>query len=361
MTACKDQIVRHSSDPGVIADAQDHLLIRAEVRDEFDHAAQLALPLSVRLERNRFGAHAVAPSFEVRQCNALPTDPETTVAQWLKRHGVHLADETGDKWCRGRGVQIPRRADLLDATLIHHHHAVGHAHRLFLIVRDQQRRHPKRELQAPQFGAQFHANFGVERRQRLVQQQHSRVRRERSSQCHTLALTAAERRDVALVIPDQPDDLQKLPDSSLKFSLVPARDPQPETDVARDGQVGEQRVILENHADLAVLSGNLCHVLRPNVDAARIRNLETRDHPQRRRLAATARAQQAQQLTRFHLEIHVLHRCFATVQFGQRRAGDADGLARGLRCASGHRRGHLVLLVGANCMFAPSTTRFIRR
>ena len=57
---------------------------------------------------------------------------------------VDLAEEVGDER-RGRPlVDLARRADLLDRAVVHHDDAVGHRQRLFLVVRDHDRRHPSR-------------------------------------------------------------------------------------------------------------------------------------------------------------------------------------------------------------------------
>ena len=55
----------------------------------------------------------------------------------LRQH-IRLANK-GRNEGRGRvGVDFLGRADLLDAALVHHHHAGGQFQRLLLIVRDKQ-------------------------------------------------------------------------------------------------------------------------------------------------------------------------------------------------------------------------------
>ena len=69
-----------------------------------------------------------------------------------------------------------------------HGHPVGDRQRLLLVVRHVERRDPELELDPPDLLPQLHAHLGVERRQRLVEQQHARLDRERPRQRDALLL-----------------------------------------------------------------------------------------------------------------------------------------------------------------------------
>ena len=99
------------------------------------------------------------------------------------------------------------RADLLDAALVHDHDAVGHLERLLLVVGDEDAREVDLVVQPPQPAAQLLAHLGVERAERLVEQQHPRLDRERARERHALALAARELRRVAV---GQPVELHQL-------------------------------------------------------------------------------------------------------------------------------------------------------
>src|SRR5215210_3845085 len=60
------------------------------------------------------------------------------------------------------------------------------------------------------------ADLGVERAERLVEQQHTRLDGERAGQRHALALTAGELARVALVVARQPDDAEQLVDTRAR-------------------------------------------------------------------------------------------------------------------------------------------------
>ena len=90
---------------------------------------------------------------------------------------------------------------------------VGDLHRLLLVVGDEHGRDVDLVVQAAQPGAQLGADVGVERAERLVEQQHARLDGERAGQRHALALAAGELRRVALVVAGEADDAEQLVDA----------------------------------------------------------------------------------------------------------------------------------------------------
>ena len=87
---------------------------------------------------------------------------------------------------------------------------VGDLHRLLLVVRDEHGRDVDLVVQAPQPRAQLGADLRVQRAERLVEQQHARLDRQRARERHALALAAAELRRVALRVAGEPDDPEQL-------------------------------------------------------------------------------------------------------------------------------------------------------
>ncbi len=90
------------------------------------------------------------------------------------------------------------RAHLLDARLVHHHHAVGHFEGFFLVVRHQQAGHVHLVVQPPQPAPQTLPHLGVERAEGFVEQQHRGFDGQRASQRHPLPLAAGKLRGVAV-------------------------------------------------------------------------------------------------------------------------------------------------------------------
>ena len=103
---------------------------------------------------------------------------------------VDRADEAHDELVRGLLVQLARRALLLDPALVEDDDLLGDLHRLLLVVRDEDRRHVHVVVEAAEPRAQLLADGRVERAERLVEQHHLRLDRERAGERHALALAA---------------------------------------------------------------------------------------------------------------------------------------------------------------------------
>ena len=116
----------------------------------------------------------------------------TAAGSSLRHRTVHATDELGDEAIDRPVVKIDGVADLLDHAGVHDDDAIRHLHRLVLVVRHHDRRDAQRRLQVLDLGAQFLADLGVERRQRLVQQQHGRLGRQRARQRDALLLSAGQ-------------------------------------------------------------------------------------------------------------------------------------------------------------------------
>ena len=117
--------------------------------------------------------------------NALPARRRPAAAK-----EVRLPDEIGDEPVDRVRVDLLRRAELLDAPLAHHGDAIGEHQRFFLVVRDEDRRQAEPSLQPLHFELHLLAQFAVERAERLVEQQQSRVEDDRARERDALLLAA---------------------------------------------------------------------------------------------------------------------------------------------------------------------------
>ena len=91
-------------------------------------------------------------------------------------------------------VELVGRADLLDAPVVDDHDLVGDLEGLLLVVGHEHRGHVHLVVQAAQPVAQLLADLGVEGAERLVEQQHRGLDRQRPGQRHALPLAAGELR-----------------------------------------------------------------------------------------------------------------------------------------------------------------------
>ena len=110
------------------------------------------------------------------------------------------ADEAADEAGRGRGVDLERRADLVDLAAIHHGDAVGEAHGLGLVVRHVDRRGAGLAQHRLQLRAHLEPQQRVEIGERLVHEQHGGLDGERARHRHALALAARELGRIAVEI-----------------------------------------------------------------------------------------------------------------------------------------------------------------
>ena len=193
-------------------------------------------------------------------------------------------------------VQPLRRIDLLQPALAHHGDAVAHRHRLDLVVRHVHRRHAELALELRDVGAHLDAQLGVEVRERLVHQEDLRLANDRAAHGDTLALAAGELLRPALEVRRQVEHLRGPGDALVDDLLVRLAQAQAEGDVLGDAQVRIERVVLEDHRDVALLRRHVVDDPAADRDRAAGDVLEPGDHAQRRRLAAAGRADEHEEL-----------------------------------------------------------------
>ena len=172
-----------------------------------------------------------------------------------------VADERHDELARGLVVELARAADLLELAVVDDGDLVGDLHRLVLVVRDEHRRHVDDVVQLAQPLAELGANARVEGAERLVEEQHLRLGRERAREAHALPLPARELRGVAVAEALELDEVQELVDALGDLGLRPLAHLETEGDVLADGHVLEGGVVLEDEADVALLRGERGRVL----------------------------------------------------------------------------------------------------
>ena len=172
------------------------------------------------------------------------------------------------------------------SSLPHDDHPVAHRHRLDLVVGHVDRRRADLALDAGDLGAHLHAQLRVEVRQRLVHEQDSRVPHDRAAHRDPLPLAArqaARSRSSSSVRRSTPAiswTRRRLRPSAPCASASRSR-------CCRRRHVRIERVVLKDHRDVALAAA--CTLFDDRVadqDRPLGDILETRDHPERRRLPA---------------------------------------------------------------------------
>ena len=187
--------------------------------------------------------------------------------------------------------------DLLDPPAVHDGDAVGDRERLLLVVRDVERRDPELELDAADLLAQLDAHLRVERRERLVEQQHPRLDRERARERDALLHAARELVRIAVAGVAEADELEQLADPAAPRR--PCRLPRifrPNSTFWRAVMFGKRLYAWKTMPMSRWFGDDARHVLAVDDDRGPRRAVEAGDEPQRRRLAAAGRPEQREEL-----------------------------------------------------------------
>ena len=133
-----------------------------------------------------------------------------------------------------------------------HEDAVAHQHRLLDVVRHHQDRLDRHAAFAPevdQVGAQRLGGQHVERRERLVHQQHVGMHDQRAGEADALAHAAGQLLGIGGFEAVEADQVDRLQARACALVARHALRLQAELDVVVHGQPGEQREALEHHRD----------------------------------------------------------------------------------------------------------------
>ena len=149
------------------------------------------------------------------------------------------------------GVELRAGSDLVNLPMAEDGDAVGEPQRFLLVVRDIEDCDARLLVDAADFELDLLAQLLVERRERLVHQEHRRIVDQRPGECHALLLAAGHQRRHAVLEAFEPDELQRRLDALGDLGLRPAADAKREGDVLADREMRKQRVTLEHHADIA--------------------------------------------------------------------------------------------------------------
>ena len=222
------------------------------------------------------------------------------------------ADERGDEEVARLAVERLRRVDLLDRAVAHHRDARAERHRLDLVVRDVDRRDAEPLVQSRELGAHVDPELRVEVRERLVHQERGRLADDRPAHRDALALAARQRAGRRSSSSSSPSIRADLLDALLDLGLRRLPHLEAVAEVLRDGEVRVERVVLEDHRDVAVPRREPRHLALADPDLALGHLLEAGDHAQQRRLAAAGRADEDHELAARDREADVVDRAHVT-------------------------------------------------
>ena len=162
---------------------------------------------------------------------------------------------------------------------------------------------------------------------------------ERPGERDALLLAARHLPRPASLVARQADHRQRLADAAVLLGLADLGLAQAVPDVPGDVHVREERVVLEDRVDVALVGRDAGDRLAVEEDLALGRLFEPGDHPQRRRLAAARRPEEAVERAPGDAQGHPVHR--GHVAESLRDLEDLDvgvGVRRGAGARSGRAR-----------------------
>ncbi len=152
---------------------------------------------------------------------------------------------------------------------------------------------PNWRLKPAQLLAHANPQERVERRKRLVEQQHRRIGDEGAGECDALLLAAGKLRRQPLGQHLHLDQAQHLARLGAALRLADAAHPQAKRDVVDAVKMREQCIALEHHCRAPPRWRQIGDANTADRDFAASRDFMTGDHPERRGLPAARRSQQA--------------------------------------------------------------------
>jgi hypothetical protein len=201
-------------------------------------------------------------------------------------------------------IQLVRRADLLHRAARQHDDLVGERHRLDLIVRHVDHRGLQLVVQPRELQPHLHAQRGVEVRQRLVEQEHLRLARDRAADRDALPLAARQLLRLAVEQVIDVQDLRGLLHGLVDLRLLRAGELQPNAMLSYSVMCGYS-VRLEHHRDAALRARHVVDLRAVDQQLAARDVLEPGDHPHQRGFAAAARPDEHDEFAVGDVEVHV--------------------------------------------------------
>ncbi|OPZ51435.1 MAG: hypothetical protein BWY91_02682 [bacterium ADurb.BinA028] len=205
-------------------------------------------------------------------------------------------------------VHVARGVALLEVAVLEDRNAVTHGHGLGLVVGDVDRGDAEAALQRRDLGAGLHAQLGVEVGQRLVHEEDLGGADDGAAHGNTLTLTTGEGLRLALEVGLQVEDLGGLEDALGDLVLGDAGDLQGEAHVVGDRHVRVERVVLEDHGDVAVLGGQVGDVAVTDEDLAAVDLFEAGEHAQGGGLATSGGADEDEELPVCDVDVQLVDR-----------------------------------------------------
>ncbi|MPM60397.1 hypothetical protein SDC9_107248 [bioreactor metagenome] len=202
------------------------------------------------------------------------------------RQQVSGAEEVGYEGGARCAVNLLGGTQLLDVAAVQQGDPVAHGERLALVMGDEDHRRADPALQLAKLGLHLVAQLGVQIAQRLVEQQHAGLVGQCPGQGDPLLLAAGELPGAASGIVCQPHQVEHLIDAGGLLGFGNLAGLQPVGDILGDRQMREQRVVLEDQAEITAVGRGVGDIASVDDDLTCRWLHEAGDHIEQSRLAA---------------------------------------------------------------------------
>jgi hypothetical protein len=150
----------------------------------------------------------------------------------------------------GRTDDLGRQADLDEPSVLHDRDPVADLQRLVEVVRHEEHRLVQPGLQAQHLVLHLATDQWIERRERLIEDQHLRIDGERACKPDALLHATAQLVGVRALDRGEPDHAEQLSRPFVALRLVDPLHLEPVGDVVDHRPVREEAEVLEHHRDL---------------------------------------------------------------------------------------------------------------
>ena len=153
----------------------------------------------------------------------------------------------------------------------------------------------------------LHTEFRVEVRERLVHQEDLRLANDGAAHRHSLTLATGQRLGLAIEVRLEIEHLRDLFDAGADLRLVGSGELERKTHVLGHRHVRVQRVVLEDHRDVALFRLLTGDVAVADEDASTVDVFEPGEHAQGGRLSAAGGSDEDEELAVLDLEVELVH------------------------------------------------------
>ena len=261
-------------------------------------------------------------------------DVYTAIGNHRAGKDVGLANEVGNEGVCWFVVDFLRRANLLDDTVLHYHDFVRHGERLFLVVGYVNKGDAQLFVHLHKFNLHVLAHLEVQCAKGLVQKEHFWLVNQSARNCNTLLLSAGKGTNLAVAVVLEVYHFESRVNLvgnfrfgvlahflyqlalfvGFWFAIGDEFEFQTKCDVAKNCQVWEQCVLLENGVEVSFVWRQFGDILAVEVDVTACWLLKSGNHAQSGCFATTRWAKQCYELALFDVQRQVFYNGFVAIR-----------------------------------------------